>query len=592
VEVFYVDQDRISGFHIPAGLRVHGGNSRKQAKKALRLYFRGEYGKPRLEYPLFPQSEVQSFKRLILHAGGSEYPYANTNGTLLRNPLMTSLSAQNNGLATYDRPALLFINGHLWGIYYVREYMNRHYWHDHYGEEFFGGYGEPWFKFFDFVRTHDLRDPDHYAYVQTQIDIENFIDYNILEFYGANFEWPHFNQFRYRPRSQGGRWHWVFWDEDLVFGMSPVVSVDYNMVKRILFDDDGEIATSALLLRKLMENPHFYALFLSRMVDLLNTSLAPEQVIAHIDALAVELESDIHYETRRWPSSSRWQTSVEGLRQFARLRPDILRQHFSDGFGLEGIVQLTIGQPTGNAGTVAVNDNLVDELPWQGVYYQGMAVRVTAVAGSGYRFSGWDSPDLPHSPVISLTLNMTRTITPVFTSARLEDLQPGDVIINRYGIDEVGEIEGDWIELVVNRPGGIDLRGWRLTDNDTKTATDEGSLIFGRNPALSTVRQGKRILIVATETASNDQRFPHDYLDSLNREIVLYVGNDNLDTDRDPWFNLGPNDNVALLAPGLTDAFHDDQGIAFVNVGRATSPSNITTPGFFGILQDGVTGGE
>ena len=74
VDVTYVDKDRRSGFHIPAGLRIHGKLSRGFHKKSLRLYFRQEYGASRLEYPLFAGSEVRSFKRLILHSGGQDWP--------------------------------------------------------------------------------------------------------------------------------------------------------------------------------------------------------------------------------------------------------------------------------------------------------------------------------------------------------------------------------------------------------------------------------------------------------------------------------------------------------------------------------------
>nr|NIV35947.1 hypothetical protein [Anaerolineae bacterium] len=54
-------------------------------------------------------------------------------------------------------------------------------------------------------------------------------------------------------------------------------------------------------------------------------------------------------------------------------------------------------------------------------------------------------------------------------------------------------------------------------------------------------------------------------------------------TQTDPGFNLGPTDNLVLLAPGATDAFGDDQGIAFVAAGTAVTPAS------FGVLADGVS---
>ena len=64
---------------------------------------------------------------------------------------------------------------------------------------------------------------------------------------------------------------------------------------------------------------------------------------------------------------------------------------------------------------------------------------------------------------------------------------------------------------------------------------------------------------------------------------MLYVGNGNLDTTLDPWFNLGTADNLIILAPGPTPAFDDDQGIAFWRNHTAITPAS------FGVLADGVT---
>ena len=79
---------------------------------------------------------------------------------------------------------------------------------------------------------------------------------------------------------------------------------------------------------------------------------------------------------------------------------------------------------------------------------------------------------------------------------------------------------------------------------------------------------------------------PKDDLGGADGRLHLYAGNDHLDTEIDPWFHLGSGDSLALLAPGPTASFDDDQGIAFISLGGA---SGTVTPNSFGILQDGVT---
>jgi len=595
VDVTYVDKDRRSGFHIAAGLRIHGEASRSFDKMPLRLYFRQEYGASRLEYPLFADGEVRSFKRLVLHSGGQDWQFfPDMNWTLMRNQLVAGLALQLDGYAACSQSTLLFINGEPWGIYQIRERIDSNFLADHYGIEsadfledpqWLGqqairmGESEHWDHFLQFVEAHDLADPNNYAYVQSQVDIANFIDYEILQIYAANIDWPFHNVQQFRPRVQGGRWHWVFWDTDQGFGAYPT-SVHSNVMDRALDDNHPDTGgRDTILLRRLLENPAFFDRFLSRIADLLNTTLAPQSVIAHIDALAAELEPDIVHETLRWSSTVNWASSVQELRDFARRRPDIVRQHVVERFGLDGTAPLAFDPPTAGSGTVAVDGMLLQDLPWQGIYFQGIPVHITAAPAPGYRFAGWEPPDIPQTPAITLTIHTARTLTPRFEPLGDDAPQPGDVVFAGYRMDETSHIEGGRFELRVTRAGGVDLRGWRVTDNDTKTTTDEGSLIFADHPALARVGRGTTIRVIVTPTHTNP---PEDDLSTWDRQMTLYTGNDHLDTRVDPGFNLGPTDNLVLLAPGPTAAFGDDPGIAFVTAGTAVSPAS------FGVLADGV----
>jgi hypothetical protein len=384
-----------------------------------------------------------------------------------------------------------------------------------------------------------------------------------------------------RSRVQGGRWNWMFWDSDHSFGALPDV-VDADTVAEVLARDFPETEGRDMhLFRKLAQNPDFLNRFLSRAADLLNTTLAPRSVVGHIDALAAELEPDMAYETARWASSGNWAANVEQMREFARLRPGLVRQHMVEGFGLGGTAELVFDPPSGGSGAVAVNGFLPQDLPWRGVYFQGVPVRVTALPMPGYRFAGWYPPDLPQTPVIDLLPEGPLTLTPRFEAVDDDAPQPGDVVFSDYCIDDDSYVQGTWFELQVMRPGGVDLRGWRVTDNDTKTAIDEGSLIFADAPAFACVPRGTTITVVVGRTAGDDG-LPEDDLDTWDRRMTLYVGNPNLDTAVDPGFNLGPNDNLALLAPGPSEMFGDDVGIAFVASGTAVTPAT------FGVLADGV----
>jgi hypothetical protein len=604
VDVTYVETDRRLGFHVQAGLRIHGGGSRQFDKKAFRLFFRREYGTPRLEYPLFADSVVASFEQLVLHNGGQDWavPFSRESGgnwTLVRNSLLDALARQTGGYASHDQPVLLFLNGEPWGIYQVRERLDAQFLADYYGfestdiikapelvpgEVVRAGDSEHWERLLQFVETHDLADPDNYAYVESQVDVANLIDYNILQIYAANADWPHHNVEQFRPREQGGRWHWLFWDCDCGFGaqtVPPDSQVETDVMRFVLEVDHPRTGgRDVLLLRRLLETPVFRERFLSRAADLLNTTLSPESVVAQIDVLAAQLEPDILYEVTRWSGASDWASSVEELRDFARRRPDYLRRQMAAAFGLEGTAQLTFEGPFDGSGTVAVNGRLVQDLPWRGVYFQGTHVQVVAVPAPGYRFAGWDPPDLPASPAITLSAAGARTLVPRFAPATDDAIRPGDVVLARYHVSQEGGPADGWFELLVTRPGGVDLRGWRVTDNDAKAGADEGSLVFADRPAFARVPRGTVIRVVLPRAGA--QACPEDDVGLWDRRMVLCLGNGNLDDDADPGFNLGRDDNLALLAPGPTAAFEDDQGVAFVAWGTGVTAAT------FGVLSDGV----
>jgi hypothetical protein len=574
-------EDDGGGFQLPAGLRIHGGSSRELDKKSFRLYFRREYGERALTYPLFT-AQPERFDRLVLHAGGQDTSVFGFPGwTLMRNALVSALSQQTAAPGMRDRPVFLVINGKPWGIYFVRERLDERFLESRYDipdsdildsperidvmDNGVAGDRRHWDNLMQFVRTHDLTDPAHYAYVQTQLDIDNLIDYTILQLYVGNFDWPEGNINQFRARSQGGRWFWLPWDTDQTMGFPPGYNnVELNRIGRALVADITAETTGGqtLLLRKLLAQPLFFDQFMQRAAWLLNEPLSPETTRAAVDQLAAQLQPDIPYEQMLWPTAYSWADGVELLRTFAAERAAILRQQLVTHYQLGGTVQVTVHAPTGGEGQVTLNGNLLPHLPWNGIFFQQVPLTVSALPAAGYRFAGWEETTAEEGR-LSLLPNDDQpvTFTPRFAAIDPADVGVGVVLIAAVGIDDDGEISDDWVELHVAERS--DLRGWRLTDNDSLTATDEGSLFFPDHPALADVPAGTTVVLVTTQGWQNDRLFAEDDLSADDGRLLLYVGNGLLDAETDPWFNLHGADNLALLAPGATTAFDDDLLIAF-----------------------------
>jgi hypothetical protein len=388
VDVFYLEtsangEQYAAGFEIPAGLRIHGSTTRGYDKKSLRLYFRDEYGQNRLEYPLFATlgapfsaestpnpNSLASLKRLILHDGGQDFPAPDfgANWTLLRGPVTYALAEEMGQYTTDAQPTILFLNGEMQGIYQIRNRIDDWFLADKYGFENVDYLDEPhrkiygdldlttpdtlpalsqltpeqqagvrWEEILRYVNSHDMSTPESYAWLEERIDIENLIDYTVLQFYIANTDWLRNNVKQFRPRTAGGRWKWIFWDVDYGYGLSPWGNYDTNMIEWLYSAEWPEFERGAPLLKGLLTNELFVTAFLERTDELLNTTLAPENVQHKIDILAAELRPDINYESGRWGSPGDWEHSVAEMKEFAANRPNTLRSELEQWYGLQSL---------------------------------------------------------------------------------------------------------------------------------------------------------------------------------------------------------------------------------------------------------------
>lgn len=85
----------------------------------------------------------------------------------------------------------------------------------------------------------------------------------------------------------------------------------------------------------LLANKEFRDEFIERFAFHLNNTFEPERVIARIEELAANIEPEMPRHFERWGGSvERWYREVEGLKDFARLRPATVMEHIRQKFRL------------------------------------------------------------------------------------------------------------------------------------------------------------------------------------------------------------------------------------------------------------------
>jgi len=93
-----------------------------------------------------------------------------------------------------------------------------------------------------------------------------------------------------------------------------------------------------------------------------------------------------------------------------------LRQHLVEEFGLEGQARMWLEAAPQEGGSLRVNTLAVDALPWSGIYFQGVPVRIEALPEPGYEFAGWSDSTLPDTSAVSVDLAGDYRLTARFAS--------------------------------------------------------------------------------------------------------------------------------------------------------------------------------
>ena len=101
-----------------------------------------------------------------------------------------------------------------------------------------------------------------------------------------------------------------------------------------------------------------------------------------------------------------------------------------------------------------------------------------------------------------------------------------DVVINEFVVNPSAGRE--YVELLVTKPGGVDMRGWTLSDVGTRagaTGATEGDLTFPSASYLEAVPQGTYVVVVLAVPTANTNTIPEDLSNvDGNRRLVLVAG--------------------------------------------------------------------
>ena len=266
--------DDNGGFAVDCGIRIQGGgyvrprydpNGRLPfSKYSFRLYFRGDYGAGRLEYPLFGDIPVQSFDRIVLRAGMNDH----TN-PFIKDEWARRLCSNVGQISPRGTFVNLFINGRYKGYYNPCERIDTKFLADWYQtdeeydliaqfDEVRAGRVTSWRKMLNYVNRYDMNDPEHFQVVEKQLDMAAMADYLLPLIYAANDDWPH-NNWRVARHKPDGLFRFINWDAEWTFSKS----TSHNTIKNQLSSTNPPWGNAdiAKLFNKLKVNSEYQMIF-------------------------------------------------------------------------------------------------------------------------------------------------------------------------------------------------------------------------------------------------------------------------------------------------------------------------------------------
>jgi hypothetical protein len=229
----YIPLDGTEGFQVDCKVENHGGSSRRpyrMQKHNLRLTFTSLYGPAKLEYPLFPESPVDTFNQLLLRAGFCDswglVSWGNTryrpNDSMYIRDFWMKESLRDMGQpSSYGNFVNLYVNGLYFGLFNLTETVDNAFCAEH-----LGGQREDWTVNKDFgspdarwnaIMNTDVSTIAGYTQALNYIDIENFADYMLLHLYADAEDWPHHNGLAVDNAVSGdGKLRFFVWDQEIV----------------------------------------------------------------------------------------------------------------------------------------------------------------------------------------------------------------------------------------------------------------------------------------------------------------------------------------------------------------------------------------
>ncbi len=435
----------------------HGNDSWAYAQRGFDFIMRDEMGyNNEVHHQIFPEKDRKDFQRLIIKAAANDnYPFTPTpgpnGGAHIRDAFVHTLSIRAD-LKLDERtwrPAILYLNGQYWGVYDIREkvddgdYTEYYYQQNKYNIEYLKTWGGTWTEFGApnalpnwnslkaYVAANNMGVAANFNYVDSLLNWHSLVDYFVFNSYIVSKDWLNWNTAWWHglnPANDKKKWRYTLWDMDASFGHytnytnipDPSANADPCNVENL--PNPGGQGHTDILQKLINENPLVEQYYITRYIDLVNTSFSCTSMQQLLDSMIAEIQPEMQGQITRWGAGGTyagWQTKVQDLKDFIDLRCTALTQGLIDCYNLDGPYLTTFDVTPNGAGSIKVNSTWAPTDPWSSNYFGGIVTLLDKSTNPGFTFDHWETDNgtldsISTNSKNSISISGPTTITAVF----------------------------------------------------------------------------------------------------------------------------------------------------------------------------------
>lgn len=323
---------------------IVGGCSITETVKSLSLKSSKQTGKEYYDYAFFTSKPEINHKTIHLRNGGTDH-----RGIRFRDGIMQTFAIGMNIDYQAYQPVAYYLNGKYMGLMNLNERTNADYVTSNYGIDeddidlvvisdqkgIYASKGdlEAYNELVDYLTSSDPEDENYFAGACERMDMDEYIDYQIIQQFMVNMDWPGNNTKIWRERKEGSKFRWILFDMDYGLGLNNFKNYKTNMIKWC----QGENASYNWATKKdwmtkifanLSQNAEFKKKFYNRFNEQLETTFSPEHITTVFDSITTMIDAEF--------CATKGQTATsasESIKEYALKRPDVIEEQLKEYAG-------------------------------------------------------------------------------------------------------------------------------------------------------------------------------------------------------------------------------------------------------------------